>query len=102
MRKWCSKLGQGWWKLEIGSGKFQHHLIYPLLVTQELSWRASISKLLEARLEENGYSDELRDMAKGKSLLVKQGWADELETARNQDDPNITTLIETITPKAKG
>jgi hypothetical protein len=41
-------------------------------------------------------------MAKGKSLLVKQGWADELETARNQDDPNITTLIETITPKAKG
>jgi hypothetical protein len=63
---------------------------------------ASISKLLEARLEENGYSDELRDMAKGKSLLVNHGWADDLETARNQDDPNITTLIETITPKAKG
>jgi hypothetical protein len=41
-------------------------------------------------------------MAKGKSPLVKQGWADDLETARNQDDPNVTTLIETITPKAKG
>ena len=27
--------------------------------------------------------------------------ADRLETARTQDDPNVNTLIEQITPKAK-
>jgi len=47
-------------------------------------------------------------MAKGKSrrskissFYVLHG-ADEPETARTQDEPNVNTLIDQITPKAKG
>lgn len=71
---------------------------------EELTCSTSISKLLKAHLEETGYDDDLKDLAKGKSYFIRAGTHSDsnAETARTQDEPNLARLLDTITPKAKG
>lgn len=65
-----------------------------------------ISKLLKARLEETGYDDDLKDLAKGmlhSSRFSQDIMADKvIETARKQDEPKLSNLLDIITPKARG
>ena len=46
-----------------------------------------ISRSLKAHLEESGWDDDVRDMAK--------------ETARSMETPNLQALLTEITPRAK-